>query len=348
MINDKGILIKNIYYMLSYAFQVLRQNNYEEVEAEDFENVFDMLAAILNKGVSQQLKKGLYREYVNQHDDLIALRGKVSIKETIRNKMTHKQVMACEYDELSENNMLNQIIKTASIILLAQKSVSEKQKKQIRKNMLFFSNVNKIESNAISWNRIRYQRNNQNYRMLMNISYLIIDSMILSTQTGEYKLPSFLDEQKMCRLYEKFILEYYRYHHPEVHANPIQIPWNLDDGIVEFLPVMQTDITLKYKGKVLIIDAKYYAHTMQMQYDVQTLHSNNLYQIFTYVKNMDKENTGDVLGMLLYAKTLEQVTPNNEFSMSGNKIMVKTLDLNVSFSYIAEQLDEIRNVINLA
>ena len=50
MINDKGILIKNIYYMLSYAFQVLRQNNYEEVEAEDFENVFDMLAAILNKG----------------------------------------------------------------------------------------------------------------------------------------------------------------------------------------------------------------------------------------------------------------------------------------------------------
>lgn len=36
MTNDKGILIKNIYYMLSYAFQVLKQTNYEKVAAEEF------------------------------------------------------------------------------------------------------------------------------------------------------------------------------------------------------------------------------------------------------------------------------------------------------------------------
>lgn len=40
---------------------------------------------------------------------------------------------------------------------------------------------------------------------------------------------------------------------------------------------------------VLIIDAKYYTHTMQTQYDVHTLHSGNLYQIFTCVKNKDVE-----------------------------------------------------------
>ena len=31
MTNDKGIFIKNIYYMLAYAFQVLRQKNYDNV-----------------------------------------------------------------------------------------------------------------------------------------------------------------------------------------------------------------------------------------------------------------------------------------------------------------------------
>ena len=66
-----------------------------------------------------------------------------------------------------------------------------------------------------------------------------------------------------------------------------------------------------------------------------------IYIIFTYVKNLDKNNTGNVAGMLLYAKTQEQITPNNKYSMGGNTIWVKTLDLNLPFSQIAEQLEKI-------
>lgn len=91
----------------------------------------------------------------------------------------------------------------------------------------------------------------------------------------------------------------------------------------------------------MVIDAKYYAHTTQMQYDVNTLHSGNLYQIFTYVKNLDTEKTGNVSGMLLYAKTDEVVLPNNEYKMGGNAISVKTLDLDCDFTEIKKQLDGI-------
>ena len=70
MTEDKGILIKNMYYMLTYAFQVLRQSNYEEVEAEKFEHIQDLFAAILVKGIGQQLKQGLYREYSGKCEDL--------------------------------------------------------------------------------------------------------------------------------------------------------------------------------------------------------------------------------------------------------------------------------------
>ena len=51
MINDKGILIRNIYYMLSYAFQELKRRNYEDIDKEDFERVQDLFAEILYKGV---------------------------------------------------------------------------------------------------------------------------------------------------------------------------------------------------------------------------------------------------------------------------------------------------------
>ena len=43
---DKGIFIRNIYYMLTYAFQELKQNNYEEIAGEEFEEIHDLFAEI--------------------------------------------------------------------------------------------------------------------------------------------------------------------------------------------------------------------------------------------------------------------------------------------------------------
>lgn len=275
-----------------------------------------------------------------QEEELSVLRGKLNIQGTIRNKIQHKQKLSCEYDELSENNLLNQILKTTMQVLVRQKTVKQENKVVLKKNLVFFDNVDVIEPGQIKWDRIRYQKNNQSYRMLMNVCYLVITGLILSTDKGEVKLATFLDDRAMHSLYEKFILEYYRYHHPEYKANPDTIPWDIDDGMIEFLPAMVTDITLKHGGRTLIIDAKYYAHTMQSQYDIQSIHSGNLYQVFTYVKNLDKDNTGNVAGMLLYAKTQEQITPNNKYSMGGNTIWVKTLDLNLPFSQIEEQLEK--------
>ncbi len=342
MTNDKGILIKNIYYMLTYAFQILRQSNYDDIAAEDFENIHDMFAAILGKGVAQQLKHGLYREYVNKSDNLTTLRGKLDIQGTIKNKLQHRQKLYCDFDELSENNLMNQVIKTTMTLLIKQGNVKIENKSVLKKDLLFFDSVDYIEPSEIKWDRIQYQRNNQSYKMLLNICRLVIEGLLLSTEQGMIKMATFLDDQRMSHLYEKFILEYFRYHHPELRANPEQVQWNLDDDNDMWLPNMITDITLKSKdGRVLILDAKYYGQQMQSNFDVQTYRNANLYQIFTYVKNWDKAQTGKVSGMLLYAKTSEEFQPANQFSMGGNKIAVGSLDLNLPFNEIAGQLEKI-------
>lgn len=111
MTRDKSILIKNIYYMLSYAFQTLNQENYEDVAVESFDEMYDLLAAILARGIGIQLKQGLYREYINRQEELPVMRGKINMPETIKNRLVRKQLLTCDYDELSENNLFNQIIK---------------------------------------------------------------------------------------------------------------------------------------------------------------------------------------------------------------------------------------------
>ena len=344
MKKDKSIFIKNIYYMLSYAFTTLNQGGYEDLAIEEFENIHNLFAAILAKGIGRQLKQGLYREYRNRKENIAVIRGKIDMPKTIQIRLARKRLLACEYDELSENNLLNQIIKTTVVILLQHANVELKYKNDLKKEMLFFTNVDILDPKSIRWASIRFQRNNSTYRMLVGLCQFVLDGMLLTTESGEYKLTAFLDDQRMSRLYEKFILEYYTKECPQVKATVSQIPWALDDGIGTLLPVMQSDIMLTKGNEVLIIDAKYYTHTMQNQYGVYTLHSGNLYQIFTYVKNKD-HSFGDtphtVSGMLLYAGTDGAIQPDNSYQMSGNKISVRTLDLNQDFAEISAQLNAI-------
>lgn len=218
---DKSIFIKNIYYMLSYAFTALDQGGYEDIEKESFDHIHNLFAAILAKGIGRLLKQGLYREYISRTEEIPVVRGKINMPGTIQNRLARKQVVTCDYDELSENNLLNQILKTT---------------------------------------------------------------------------------------------------------------------------VMQSDIMLTRSNDVLIIDAKYYTRTTQSVFDAHTLHSGNLYQIFTYVKNKDtkfKDKPHKVSGMLLYAATDEAIQPDNSYQMNGNQISVKTLDLNHEFPEIAAQLNAI-------
>lgn len=345
MIEDKGIFIKNIYYMLAYAFREFQEENYESVAAEQFEMVQDLLAALLAKGVAKQLKQGLYREYVIQHGMMSTLRGKIDMQETIRERIQQRQRLACEFDELSENNCYNQILKTTIHYLIRDKGVSRAHKKKLHKVILFFEDVDLLDPSTIKWSRLHYQRNNKSYEPLLNICYLVLDGMLQTTEQGDYRMMMVSDDH-MARLYEKFILAYYRRHHSyltEVRA--AQIPWNLteipDDTSFSKLPVMQSDAFLRFGDKILIIDAKYYGKTMQSYYDKHTLHSANLYQIYTYVKNQDKGHTGNVVGMLVYAKTQEAVTPNYRYNMDGNIIGATTLDLNRDFKEIARQLNKI-------
>lgn len=330
--------------MLSYAFTTLTPTEDDEIAAEEFDNIHNLFAAILANGIGQQLKQGVYREYLNRKEDMAVMRGKVDMPGTIKNKIARKQVLTCQYDVLSENNLLNQILKTTVVLLIRHAKVDVEYKSNLKKKMLFFSEVDIIEPTSIKWTTIRFQRNNQSYRMLISLCQFILEGMLLTIDQGEYKMASLVDEQRMCRLYEKFILEYYGKEYPTLDVRASQIPWALDDGIGTMLPVMQSDITLSYGNKVLIIDAKYYTHTTQVQYEKHTLHSNNLYQIFTYVKNKDSEfgnKPHEVSGMLLYAQTDETIQPDNSYMMSGNKISVKTLDLNCEFPVIAAQLNAI-------
>ena len=68
---------------------------------EEFENLHNLFAAILAKGIGRQLKQELYREYLSQKEDLAVVRVKIDMPDSIRHRLARKRVLTCEYDELS-------------------------------------------------------------------------------------------------------------------------------------------------------------------------------------------------------------------------------------------------------
>lgn len=343
MTEDKGILIKNIFYMLSYAFQELRKNTYEEIKGEKFEDVHDLFAEILSRGVASQLKQGLHRNYVGREDDLSTMRGKLNMPSTIKILSRGVNRLACEYDEYSENDIFNRILKTTMLLLVKHGKVRPERKKSIRKLLPFFANVDEISLSGIKWNTFRFDRNSKTYQMLMFLCYFIIDNILISTESGEVKMNTFSDEH-MCRLFEKFVLEYFKRHHPQFNACAKQITWNIieEETTLSMLPVLQTDIYLTLGERTLIIDTKYYSKSTQSYFDKHTIHSNNLNQILTYVLNHDREHEGKTDGMLLYAKTQEEIQPKGQMKWHDkNMIYFRNLDLNQDFDGIKRQLEEI-------
>jgi 5-methylcytosine-specific restriction enzyme subunit McrC len=167
-----------------------------------------------------------------------------------------------------------------------------------------------------------------------------VQGMLVRNADGGARLERFLYDKEMPQLFERFVLAYYRYHHPGLRAAAPHIDWAVDsDSDTSQLPRMKTDVVLSLPKHTLIIDTKYYTKSMQQQYTRASLHSHNLYQMYSYVKNYATTRKEPVSGLILYAKTDAIHHPATDVVMGGNRIMAHTLDLDQEFAGIRHQLD---------
>ena len=323
--------------MLSYAFSILREEKFKKVEIEEFDNIFEMLASIISKATSSLIKRGLGKNYISRIEETSLPHGKIDIAGSIKSNLINKHKLICEYDDYLPDTYLNQIIKLTMMLLIKQE-INLKLKKELKVLLMYFKDVSIINYYSINWN-ITYNKNNQHYELLIGLSYLVLKGMLQTQSDGSIKLMNFIDEQRMSKLYEKFILEFYKKECSWMKVTSSKINWQLDNEDCDNLPSMQSDIMIENNNKILIIDAKYYSNNMQEYFDKKSIISTNLYQIFTYVKNKQYEDSSkEVLGMLLYAKTNSEIQPDNFYIMSGNKLFIKTLDLSSEFKNIKSML----------
>ena len=346
-LNPKIIPIKNIYYLLAYAWEVLDISGVKNTEDESFENYYDLMASLLITGINWLIKKGLRYQYRGNIEELSILKGKIIFSDSIKSQSYIRKRMVCEFDEFNHNNTFNQIIKSTIFSLFKSAELNKDLKKKLYILYYRFDQVDLIELKKHSFAKIIFNQSNRHYKFLLNICQFVFERKISNDQNGQLTIESFTRDQSLAKLYEKFILNFYRRHLNQnqylIHSP--QVNWDLNltqlsEESQQFLPKMQTDIAIKNQAsnKTLVIDAKFYKETVSHgQFgEKPTIHSGNLYQIYTYVNNYLAQGSS-VDGLLLYPTTDRELNLALPFQ-NQSKIYAQTINLGGDWTDIYNRL----------
>ena len=207
----RKVPIKNIIYMYSYVWDKVNFDSYTFLDNIDDYDSPDVLSELFLINAKNVIKRGLYKEYQEKNEELRGIKGKIDFKNSMNNLSFENAKSYCIYDELTENNIINQIIKSTAFRLYKIKNISKENRKKLNNLLLYFNNVNIINLKKDVFN-IQFNKNNLYTYFLIRICELIIMSTNLSETTGDYKFINiFDDDETMQNIYELFIYKFYKY-----------------------------------------------------------------------------------------------------------------------------------------
>lgn len=331
------IPIRNIYFILSYAWKYYKSNDIERIDKKNYLNETEFFAELFNILISKYVKKGLHREYIKIEEKLNTVRGKINFNQSVKSLGFKSNKIDCEYDTYSADNDTNRLIKSTIYTLLKCK-IKLEQKQSIKKKLVFFNEINYTNTNDFSSGRIKSIRGNNTLNYLLNICKYIKENQGFSEQKGKNELGRFTTNA-MPQIFENFVLNFYKSKLNNYKVKSENIKWDSETEDMMY-PSMRTDVTIRNNKKVIVIDTKFYPEMFQFHYKNPSkpkFKSSHIYQLYAYLNNL-KDNQ-IIEGMLLYPNTSEKI--RNERFISGKKIMINNINLNQEWIKIEEELIEL-------
>jgi 5-methylcytosine-specific restriction enzyme subunit McrC len=337
-----SIPIQNLYYLLSYSWNRLEQSALVDISSVGSTHLVDLFATVLIKGLEHLARRGLEVGYRTQSDELRRIRGRVDMLSTQRRLLLKHGRASCVFDDLTTNVLANQIIKATLKLIAKDAEIDSDNRKAVLRLARNFSGVDDIGVTARSFRKIQLNGNNGFYRFLLNVCELVHSALLPEQQEGAYRFRDFLrDEKKMALVFQHFIENFLRIERPDLTVSREIINWRAEsvtDASLSFLPQMETDISVLVHGKKVIIDTKYYRETLSVRYGSQRIHSENLYQMFSYLVNA-KQPQEEVEGILLYPDVHQKV--KLRYSIMGLTVRIETVDLSQPWPAIRDELKQL-------
>jgi|GEM_PF-967752 len=310
--------ISNLFYMLSYAYD-MEFFRKERVNYEDVSDIYEFIIEIFNKKVTELIQRGVFRNYLESHENLNYVRGKISIMQNIKENNILQHRLFCVFDDFTANIIENQIIKYVLFRLSRDSFKKLHLSDKIRENYYHFDEVSNKIIMPENFPTINYTRMNQHYEHIHKLCKLILDKLSISERTGRNSFSSFLLD--MNELFEKFIFGFMDEITRNSNLNVVKIIpqgwYSLDnDNKIKLKP----DIVIKKNHVPLIVfDTKY-----KKKKETDNINM-DIYQVLAYCKGINVKKA-----ILLYPEWEGDCLKKDIIEVKNSDIEIRIMTINLA------------------
>lgn len=320
------IEMRNLLWMLATVEDLLGidfQRLEQRVDLDEFDQILEIIADAFAGMVERRLDLGLYRNYVEEEDNLPTVRGRILVAPDVHRNAVLRHRTYCRYTTYSWDLPENQVIRQVSRMLsgwgfsprLTGRFVAlDHQMDEVSPSRLTAGDVD----------RFSYNRQSQDYQPIHRYCRFFLNGASLDEEAGEEAFDGFL--WNMNKLFETFITK-------KLGAR-LQPPFRLDDQVPEHLDdahsvAIRPDLVLSRHGAtVLIGDTKY-----KKLDDDEHKHA-DLYQMLAYCTAL-----GVNAGVLVYPRHITDVDTRLAVRNSPIRLRETSVDLRGPIATVEAGLD---------
>ena len=248
------------------------------------------VCTVLISGLKHLICSGIDRGYIPVEEELSTLRGRVKFQDRMQLMVRRTPRLRCKFDELQHDILTNQILKATTSRLAKVVGIDKELAHKLRVLSRGLGDVSELQLSKFMFRQVQIDRHNAFYDFLIKICELIYDSTLPEGGGNRYRFSDILcDEQKMALVFQDFVRNFLRLEQTHYRVTPLQMRWDAvsSEDQLQMLPLMRTDIHLESADRRIIIDTKYYSETLQQHHGKSSIRSENLYQMFSYLKNAE-------------------------------------------------------------
>jgi 5-methylcytosine-specific restriction enzyme subunit McrC len=309
------VSVANLFRMLEVAYNLSSFHLFEgDIEIESIEDVYDRIVSILSRRVIDRARKGLYRSYIGESDELPYVRGTIDPLGAILNSARGIPKIPCKYEEHTADLEDNRILYWALHQVRRQAIRRNKVKEELDRARRALAGTITLERFSPSDCLLRfYHRLNYDYQPMHGLCRLILEQTGPGIRSGDRSFLPF--EVNMPRLFESFVAEWLRANAPLGLTIRRQHKARL---VANFEMEIRIDILVcdeNSQKPIAVLDTKYKASELPAQDDIN--------QIAFYAGELHVDH-----GMFVYPSSVAK-----PFKMvHANKITIESLVFDIGQS----------------
>lgn len=174
----------------------------QQVHIRTFDDVLEPIARAFVELVEHLIDRGLYRTYIEQEDNLTAIRGRIDFREDLNRNVVLRHRTFCRFTEYSWDVPENQVIRQV-VHMLARWGFSSRLTDRLVSLDRQMDDITRTHLTSSDLSRFHYSRQSDHYRPIHRFCRLFLDGFSLSEGIGGSPFNGFLMD--MNKLFESFV-----------------------------------------------------------------------------------------------------------------------------------------------